>query len=244
MASDVNNPTAQSVTMHTVYQSWLSDTRSLSANVKSSYADFLSQHESFFNDEIHKILLFDSKSDGSAERSCSICHRELPIDSQIYSFFLLNRVPLIRHQPHFRVACCDNIFCEKHIQEYAKKIHEMFGPFFSNELAKTSSYIDNFGQERTNYDTLFIANDIFGWNFSGSIYIHYDSKKDDLEVIVDLARRNIGRSGNTTISLEELIANNLHVNFCDVADEMPNTPGGHFIKSYIYKKLNTTTFSN
>lgn len=214
----------------------------LTRKIKDTYAEFLRHFSEFFLSDFHNDYLHNRQTDWKTEeRSCSTCRKNSLPGS--YSDQVLSDAPFLTYRMTLGIASCKSNTCWQKVQNYIRKFQENVGPFLSNELAKTNTYIDDFGNKITNYDTLYIPGDKLGWHFE-SMHITYNSKKEDIIIVVDLARRNIGRKGYITVPLEDIISANRDIDYYKVIQEMPDTIGGFFVKHHIEEIINPSIPQN
>ena len=201
--------------------------------VKVNHTMFIRYFNAYQQNGQHEGFFYDSKVDGTEERVCSVCYTESP--PATYKRELYADLPVLYNSYTTGISSCYSQACTKKIEAYILEMRQNVGPFDSRQcgaLVQNTSYIDSFGGNRTNFDTLHIPADPDGWHFE-KMHIRYSSRENDIEVIVDLARRNIGRFAYTAVPLRNIINTNPRIDWRVLSEEMPMTFGGDFVRNYI-----------
>lgn len=239
----VSERTVQSQPLKDIYKDLLHDVeQGLSETVKDKYSKFLREFYAFYQSDLHNGFLHNRKADWKTpERTCSVCHAEASESANGDAQAIFNLPFLVVNNADFGISSCrSKSDCWKRIQEYIENVRCNVGPFQPEELLKTESFVNSFGDRRTNYHIFRIPNNPLRWIF-GAIHLQMDEKKEDIIAVVELANHHIGTHGHTQITLKELIVANPVINFRKVIDELPDTVGGRFVKQYIQNVLNSTS---
>lgn len=205
--------------------------------IKTVYADFIRELHNFYSDSMHDGYLCEKKTDWlTIEENCSFCH--LVIQGQYKKEDCLD-LPFLICEESLGFSRCTEKLCFDKGNAHVQKIKQTVGPFEPGELKKAETFINSFGSESINRDTLKIPNDPRTWHFC-DLRIKCNEAKDDLIVWAYLDQRNYGSGGYLNVPLEDLMAANPEIDFEKVATQVPDTIGGRFVKNYIKKHLSKT----
>lgn len=223
-----------SMTIGQAYQCFINQADShLSDGAKEQNREFLSQFTQFFQSTVHNDYLCELKSDWETdEPACSACHSERAVVRGKNAW----EISMISQSATFRFETCNNSRCIKKVDAYISTLKQNFGQFSSAELQKSKVSIGYFGEEFTDYDVLKTLEDDGGWRLR-DIYILSDRDGTGIFVYADLGKYNRGCGGYKTVKFDELMQANPDRDFSAVANEMPATIGGRFIRQYIRKLL-------